>query len=272
MPTRSSVQSISLPGLVNPHDLASDRQFSMNLARGMEVLRSFRAADLLLSNRDITERTGLPKATVSRLTYTLTLLGYLEYDQASRKYRLGAGLLSLSYPLLAGLRVRHAARSIISSLAKATGCTVNLGMRDRACVVYIDSVCADTSNQRDPDIGAEVPLISTAIGRALILSRPKRERSAILNHIRLQDPEQFAQQQPFWDADEKLFAEQGYCHAQGGWLPHMHGIAVPVRADDGPATTAISCTIDLTQQSPDRLVRDVLPRLREAAADLVACG
>lgn len=243
----------------------------MNLARGMEVLRSFKSSDFLLSNREISERTSLPKATISRLTYTLTLLGYLEYDSVSRKYRLGAGLLSLSYPLLTGLRVRHAARSIVSNLAKATGCTVNLGMRDRANVVYIDSVCADTSNQREPDIGAQVPLIATAIGRALILSRPKRERSAILNYIRLHDPDLFAQQKPFWDADEKLFAEQGYCHARGGWLPHMHGIAVPVRTPGQPVTTAISCTLDQLHQPADRLVKDVLPRLFLAAKDLAAC-
>ena len=31
----------------------------------------------MLGNREISDRTRLPKATVSRLTYTLTLLGYL---------------------------------------------------------------------------------------------------------------------------------------------------------------------------------------------------
>src|SRR5690606_2344735 len=69
------VSAISLPGLVHPHDLSSDRQFSMNLARGLEVLRAFSASSPLLGNREIADRTGLPKPTVSRLTYTLTLLG-----------------------------------------------------------------------------------------------------------------------------------------------------------------------------------------------------
>src|SRR3546814_11280775 len=64
------VSAISLPGLVNPHDLSSDRQFAMNLARGLEVLRAFSASAPLLGNREIADRTGLPKPTVSRLTYT----------------------------------------------------------------------------------------------------------------------------------------------------------------------------------------------------------
>jgi len=37
------VSSITLPGLINPHDLALDRQFAMTLARGLEVLRALTA-------------------------------------------------------------------------------------------------------------------------------------------------------------------------------------------------------------------------------------
>ena len=71
-PRNRTMSAITLPGLVNPHDLSTDRQFSMNLARGMEVLRAFTMVDPILGNREIADRTGLPKPTISRLTYTLT--------------------------------------------------------------------------------------------------------------------------------------------------------------------------------------------------------
>jgi DNA-binding IclR family transcriptional regulator len=54
-----------------------DRQFVNGLARGLEVLRAFRPDDGPLGNHALAERTGLPRSTVSRLTYTLTSLGYL---------------------------------------------------------------------------------------------------------------------------------------------------------------------------------------------------
>jgi len=41
------------------------------------VLRAFQPNDGLLGNQEIAARTNLPKPTVSRLTYTLTKLGYL---------------------------------------------------------------------------------------------------------------------------------------------------------------------------------------------------
>ena len=49
-----------------------DRKFITALARGLEVLRVFTPTEGLLGNGEIAERTGLPKPTVSRLTYTLT--------------------------------------------------------------------------------------------------------------------------------------------------------------------------------------------------------
>ena len=50
--SKSRMPQITLPGLVDPHDLLADRQFSMNLARGMEVLRAFTPADPMLGNRE----------------------------------------------------------------------------------------------------------------------------------------------------------------------------------------------------------------------------
>ena len=66
-----------IPGLARIADATGDRQFAIALARGLELLRAFGPADRALTNRELCDRTGLPKATVSRMTHTLTLLGYL---------------------------------------------------------------------------------------------------------------------------------------------------------------------------------------------------
>jgi DNA-binding IclR family transcriptional regulator len=58
-----------------------DRKFVTALARGLEVLRACTPTEGLLGNGELVERTGLPKPTVSRLTHTLTKLGYLAYAE-----------------------------------------------------------------------------------------------------------------------------------------------------------------------------------------------
>jgi hypothetical protein len=50
---------------------AGDKQFATTLARGIELLRCFTAEQRQLSNAELAARTGLPRPTVSRLTYTL---------------------------------------------------------------------------------------------------------------------------------------------------------------------------------------------------------
>lgn len=230
------------PGLARIADVSGDRQFAIALARGLEVLRAFTPADRSLSNRELCERTGLPKATVSRMTHTLTLLGYLSRG-ADQRVALGAGVLALGYPLLAGMPIRQLARPWLEQLARETGCTVNLGTRDRLGAVYLDSCRADRGNTWRPDIGSPLPLLTTALGRALILARPAAEQSAILNRLQVDDPERFREERPFFDADRDAFRRRGWTHATGQWRPDVHAVAVPLKQSLHAETVAINCTL-----------------------------
>jgi DNA-binding IclR family transcriptional regulator len=260
--------AIALPGLVDPHDLNADRQFSMNLARGLEVLRAFTPAEPMLGNREISDRTGLPKPTVSRLTYTLTLLGYLSRDAGLQKYRLGSGVLSLGHPLLANLHVRQVARPLMEQLARTTGCTVNLGMRDRANVVYVDTVRGDPANHYLPDIGSTRPLLAASIGRALILDCALAERTAILNWLKVHDRALFDTHKASWDADQKLFVAQGFCHSRGDWQKGVHAVAVPVRVPPREMPLAMGCTLASSRMPKDKMVREVAPELQDTVRQL----
>ena len=51
------------------------------------MLRAFRPGSEALGNGDLAERTGLSRATVSRLTQTLVDAGWLQHDAARRAYR-----------------------------------------------------------------------------------------------------------------------------------------------------------------------------------------
>lgn len=265
---RQDKTTILLPGLVNPHDLSEDRQFSMNLARGMQVLRGFTSSEPLLGNRQISDRTGLPKPTVSRLTYTLTLLGYLSYNANAKKYQLGSGLLSLGYPLLASMGIRQLARPIVEQLARDTGCTVNFGIRDRTNVVYVDTARVDKTNEQRPDIGSTRPLLVAAIGRALILACPPSEQRTILNYLKVQDRAHFNQYRSIWENDRKLFAAHGYCHSRGDWRPEIHAIGVPVHLSKSEPPMAMSCSLSGQNIPKSRLVSDALPKLIDAARRL----
>ncbi len=80
-----------MPARLPPSSDSSDRNYVTALARGLDVLSCFRSGEKLLGNQDIAKRCGLPKSTVSRLTYTLTTLGYLIHVPSEGKYPPGHG-------------------------------------------------------------------------------------------------------------------------------------------------------------------------------------
>ena len=92
---------------------AGGRLFVTALARGLEVLSAFRAGDGALGNLELARRTELPKPTISRITHTLTQLGYLSYNSRLGTYELGGRTLTLSYAALANLDIRRVARPIM---------------------------------------------------------------------------------------------------------------------------------------------------------------
>jgi DNA-binding IclR family transcriptional regulator len=271
-----------LPGLSRAADASGDRQFAITLARGLEVLRAFTPGDRALSNRELCDRTGLPKATVSRLTHTLTLLGYLVRG-ADQRVALGAGVLALGYPMLAGMPIRQVARPWLEQLARETGCTVNLGTRDRLGAVYLDSCRADRANVHRPDIGSPLPLLTTALGRALILGRPAPEQSAILNRLQVQDPARYRAERALFDADRDAFRRRGWTHSAGQWRPGVHAVAVPLRQTLHAETVAINCTLSVAgapdarggarrDADPARLTESVVPVMLETARRIeIAC-
>jgi DNA-binding IclR family transcriptional regulator len=166
------------------------------------------------------------------------------------------------------MQVRQVAKPMMETLARKTGCTVNLGMRDRASVVYIDSVRADRANTHLPDIGTTRPLLASSIGRALVLACPADERTAIINYLKVRDREQYAAHQASFEQNRKLFAREGYCMALGEWRQEIHAVAVPIARRTGEAGLAMNCSLYSHRAAEDKLVRVVVPLLKDAVREL----
>src|ERR1700760_2456238 len=140
-PRSSRVESLKASRVIADAAISkADRHFVTALSRGLELLACFRHGDRMLGNQDLARRCGLPKSTVSRLTHTLTKLGYLVYVEESAKYSLGTATLSLGSSMIARLDVRKLAHPLMVELAEFGQCMVSLGTRDRLSMIYIDVV------------------------------------------------------------------------------------------------------------------------------------
>ena len=163
------------------HARANDRQFVTALARGLDILRVFRPEDGPLGNQELAKRTGLPKPTISRLTYTLTQLGYLNYDRKLGVYSPGGGVLALGYVALAQLDVRRISRPFMQELADECGAAVALGARDRLNMLYIENCEGQNIVALRVTVGSRIPLGVSAMGRAYLAYCTAAERERHLD-------------------------------------------------------------------------------------------
>ena len=243
-------------------DENKDRQFVTALARGLEVLRCFKPRDRHLGNQDIAERTGLPKPTVSRLTYTLTRMGYLYHDEKLGKYQLGTGVLSLGFSLLTNMDVLKIARPLMQELADHSHTVVSVGTRDRSSMIYLDgrhSTAATVSLRREP--GTRVPIATTAMGRALLCGLPETEREQLLEKIRLKDPVNWPKHKLGIEQAMRDYQERGFCLSIGDWRSDVNAVGVPMLPIAGCRLLTFNCAAPSFVLRRHMLEDDIGPRL-----------
>ena len=112
------------------------------LARGLEVLACFRHGDRMLGNQELSKRCCLAKSTISRLTHTLTELGYLVYVEEAPEYSLGTATLQPGQRHAVAARYRKLAHPLMQELAEFSQCMVASASRDRLSMIYIDASAA----------------------------------------------------------------------------------------------------------------------------------
>ncbi|MNJ24877.1 Pca regulon regulatory protein [compost metagenome] len=242
-------------------EFADDRQFASTLARGLEILHCFTARDTQLGNAELVARTGMPKATISRFTYTLVRLGYLRINRMNNKYQLGSAVLALGYPLLASLNIRQIARPFMKELADYIRGSVSLGMRDRLSVVYLESSRSAAPMSHPPDVGLSYPIVRTAMGRAIIAAAGREERTALLNEIKVRTPEDWNAFHVRIEESIQEFQTRGFCVSYGDLRKEIHAVAVPMRAMGDGEILVFNCGIPSFMLSEGQLIKDVGPRL-----------
>src|SRR5216684_2721978 len=98
-------------------DLAGEGDVIQVVSRAFDVLRCFESHEARLGNLEISNRCGLPRSTVSRLTHTLTRMGQLVYLPRDQKYRIGPSAVAMSTSMMKGLQLRNLIRLRLQDVA-----------------------------------------------------------------------------------------------------------------------------------------------------------
>lgn len=249
-------------GLEPEDDAGKERQFITALARGLEVLRCFRPGDRLLGNKDIARRTGLPRPTICRLTYTLTRMGYLNYSEKLGKYQLGTAVLSLGYSFLFNLDILNVAQPLMQELADYSNTAVGAGARDRLGMVYLKGCYSTKATiSLNMEAGTSIPIATTSMGKALLCGLPEGEREILMNHIRTENPKEWPQRKTGIEKALRDYQEYGFCYSIGEWRKDVSGVAVPMLSVAGSQLLSFNCAAPSFVLKRQMIEEDIGPRL-----------
>jgi DNA-binding IclR family transcriptional regulator len=235
------------------------------LARGLALLKTIGMAAAPMGNRDLADTTGIPKATVSRLTATLVGAGYLRQSRDSERFSLGPALLDMSSRYLRHFDLRTVARPHLTELSEFAGASIHVGVRDELDMLVIDSLRPRSALISSRiEVGTRLPIATSAAGRAYLAALPQSEQAVLLEQIRTETGENWPAVEPGLLAGIEEYARLGYCSSFGEWHPHIHALGFALQGPGGERY-GLSCAGPAYLLPKDVMLSRVAPRLQEIA-------
>ena len=251
-------------------DIAGDGDVIQVVSRAFDVLRCFEGHEARLGNLEISNRCGLPRSTVSRLTHTLTRMGQLVYLPRDQKYRIGPSAVAMSTAMMKGLQLRNLIRLRLQDVAEHLPGTVGFVIPDRFQLVYLEFARAANALGLHESTGSRISMASTAAGHAYVAALKPEVGDALITEMERELPDAARLLRPSIEGDRRHLREHGYVTAFGTWSPHINGCAVPLWSPQYQTYVVVTIGLLSAMYDGKRVHKEVAPRMLDLAAAVSA--
>jgi DNA-binding IclR family transcriptional regulator len=139
-----------------------------SIERAAAILRLLARGSGRLGVSEIAGSLGLARGTAHGILRTLHGVGFVEQDEETGKYRLGAALLHLGTSYLDVNELRSRAINWADALAARSGEAVRIGTPLDGKVLVVHHVFRPDDTLQTLDVGALLPSHATALGKVLL--------------------------------------------------------------------------------------------------------
>lgn len=245
-----------------------------SLDRGLFILEAVAKSADPVPLGQLTDLLGIDRSSVFRLANTLKRRGFLANPNGSSKhYVLGPSIWRLSRKYGWSNMLVTVSHEPLKALAKGTGETAHLAVRDGKEALFIDHYAS--TNQVivvSGQTGESVPLYCTAHGKALLADCRLPELKAIFGDAPF--PAHTARTIVSLDQLAKACVEikgEGYAMDDAEFLEEVRCLAAPIRDKDGMVAASIGISAPVTRFPRERCLRtarQVAETAREISAAL----
>lgn len=245
------------------------------LSRGLLVLRTLNTLPGAMAGvSELAKATGLHRTTVRRLLETLRAEGCVQRKEEGAVYTLAHDVRRLSEGYVAAAWIDSVAAPCMYAHSQFMSWPTDLATPDSGFMVVRESTHRlSLLSFHRASIGMDVPMLSTAIGRAWLAWCSDDERRATLAFLASRDDEMGEQARNTTEVRRLLreTRKRGYALNRGEWAqePNVWSIALPIRMGQH-AIAAINAIFQKGMVSEREIVTRYLPQLRTLADEISA--
>jgi DNA-binding IclR family transcriptional regulator len=208
---------------------------------------------------DVVERTGLARPTAHRLILGLEDHGFLVHV-GGFGYVLGPRLLGLAATAIRDLPLRDLARPVLERLARSTGESAQLFVRDRDRRICVDAAESDSELRTIVEVGSSLPLTKGSAGKVFLAWTGDHDRARLTGTA--DNPARLEQQ-------VATARRRGWADSVSERAPGVASVSAPIFGPDGFLLAAISVSGPASRLGQLRAKR-YAPAVIEAAKEIEA--
>ena len=239
----------------------------MSLARGLAILRACAGHARESTIPQLSAETGIPRAAVRRVLYTLTQLGYARAQ--GRGYVLLPRVLGIASAYSSASSLVDLAQPVLDRLRDELSESCSLGVLDGDDLLYVARAETVRIMSIGLHTGSRLPAYCTSMGRVLLADLPADTLAGYLERTALRPRTEHT------ETDKERFrhligqvGKDGYALNNQELEIGLRSIAVPVRDAAGAVIAAMNVGSTTARVTRDDLLARILPTLRSAAAEL----
>jgi IclR family pca regulon transcriptional regulator len=264
---KDRASSVSEPADTQVDEHSGDPNFMASLARGLRVIRAFSEHRRNLTMAQVSQSTGLSRASVRRCLYTLNRLGYVGED--NKRFYLRPQVLTLGHAYLSSTPLAVLAQPYLDEVSLALRESCSAAILDGDDIIYVCRSAENRIMSISLLVGTRLPAYCTSMGQVLLAHLPADELDAYFARVRL-----IARTDRTITSVAKLrkvldkVRSSGHAMLDQELEVGLRSIAVPVVDGRGNVAAAINVGAHASRVTLEQMQTRFLPPLLKCAASL----
>jgi IclR family transcriptional regulator, acetate operon repressor len=230
---------------------------SSTVDKALELLNQFTQSRAQIGLSELARLAELDKATVHRMLTVLAKHGFVEQDEQTKLYRLGAGLLRLARSREASFPISTVIDAELQTLMQQTGETAHASLLAGGSLATVGIVHGNKTIRVTLEADQSLPFHATASGIACLAFLPNDKQNSILKRkLAGFTPNTPTSPQEVQMAISVVRAK-GFAVSDQSYETDVYGIAAPLFSASGFACGAVAVATPAHRMSREVKVRTI---------------